>query len=253
MNAPRFAVVLPARYDSSRFPGKPLAHISGKPLIEWVYRRAQEIRGAERVVVATDHPAIAEVVEKFGGSVVMTSADHRTGTDRVAEVAQTLSCDVVVNLQGDEPVFPPRLIEEMVEVLGRSEHIDIVTACHPVFDRDELENPNVVKVVMDRNGKALYFSRLPIPLGAGASHGGTVLGADGPIGHRHIGIYGFRRASLIRLSRMPRTPLEISEDLEQLRALENGMVIHAVKTAEPTVGVDVPEDLKNVEKALGTA
>jgi 3-deoxy-manno-octulosonate cytidylyltransferase (CMP-KDO synthetase) len=253
MNTPRFAVVLPARYQSTRFPGKPLAVIAGKPLIEWVYRRAQDIRGAECVVVATDHPAIANAVEKFGGDAVITSGDHRTGTDRVAEVARNLDCDCVVNLQGDEPVFPPELIEEMVTVLGRSEQIDIVTACHAVFDRDEFENPNFVKVVMDRHGRAMYFSRLPIPFGARASHGGDVGGGDGPVGFRHIGIYAFRRSSLLRLSRMPQTSLEISEGLEQLRALEHGMVIHVVKTAQATVGVDVPEDIKNVEKALGTA
>ncbi|MEJ2720543.1 MAG: 3-deoxy-manno-octulosonate cytidylyltransferase [bacterium] len=259
MKTPRFVLILPARYESSRFPGKPLVEISGRTLIEWVYRRASEVRGADGVVVATDHPAIAGAVEKFGGRAVMTSSGHRTGTDRVAEVAQGLDCDIVVNLQGDEPVFPPELIEEMVAVASRSEEIDIVTACHPVFDRGELENPNVVKVVMDRSGRALYFSRLPIPLGAIASHGGRAAqsgraaGGDLPVGYRHIGIYVFRRPSLLRLSALPQAPLELSEGLEQLRALEYGMMIHVVKTAQPTVGVDVPEDVKTVEKALGTA
>jgi len=269
-NVPRFAVVLPARYASHRFPGKPLAVIAGKPLIEWVYRRAEEIRGAERIVVATDHERIVETVERFGGDVVMTSSAHRTGTDRVAEVAETLDCDVIVNLQGDEPVFPPRLIEEMVGVIGRSEAIDIVTACHPVFDRAELANPNAVKVVMDRKGKALYFSRLPIPLGGETSHcavTGRIENASNtghrgdparhdsrdPLGYRHIGIYVFRTGSLLRLSRAEQTPLELKEGLEQLRALENGMTIHVVETTQSTVGVDVPDDVKNVEKALGTA
>jgi 3-deoxy-manno-octulosonate cytidylyltransferase (CMP-KDO synthetase) len=255
-NAPRFAVVLPARYASHRFPGKPLAVIAGKPLIEWVYRRAREIHGAERVVVATDHEKIAEAVEGFGGDVVMTSEDHRTGTDRVAEVAKTLDCDVIVNLQGDEPVFPTSLIEEMIGVIGGSQEIDIVTACHPVFDREELANPNVVKVVMDKQGKALYFSRLPIPLGRETSHGSDGVGAkpkNDPLGYRHIGIYVFRTRSLLRLSRADQTPLELKEGLEQLRALENGMTIHIVETTQSTVGVDVPEDVKNVENALGTA
>ena len=253
MTTPRFAVVLPARYASHRFPGKPLALIAGKPLIEWVYRRAQEIRGAESVVVATDHRAIADAVEGFGGNVVMTSGDHRTGTDRVAEVAGALDCECVVNLQGDEPIFPPRLIEEMVEVMGSSEKIDIVTACHAIADRAELANPNVVKVVMDLKGRALYFSRLPIPLGKEASHGAAEPGDDGTIGYRHIGIYVFRVRSLLQLSRTAQTPLELSEGLEQLRALEHGMMIHVVKTTQSTVGVDVPDDVKNVEKALGTA
>jgi 3-deoxy-manno-octulosonate cytidylyltransferase (CMP-KDO synthetase) len=251
--APRFAVVLPARYASHRFPGKPLAVIAGKPLIEWVYRRAQEIRGAESVVVATDHTAIAETVEKFGGNVVMTSDDHRTGTDRVAEVAGTLDCDIIVNLQGDEPIFPPRLIEEMVATMGSSEKIDIVTACHAIVDRAELKNPNCVKVVMDLKGKALYFSRLPIPLGKETSHGPDQQDGRGTIGYRHIGIYVFRTQSLLRLSRTAQTPLELSEGLEQLRALESGMIIHLLETTQSTVGVDVPEDVKNVEKALGTA
>lgn len=252
MKTPRFVLILPARYESSRFPGKPLAEISGRPLIEWVYRRAREVRGADGVVVATDHPAIAEAVEKFGGRAVMTSGSHRTGTDRVAEVAQGLDCDIVVNLQGDEPVFPPALIEEMVAIAARSEKVDIVTACHPVFDPAELENPNFVKVVMDRTGRALYFSRLPIPLGSAASHGDPAVQGEVPVGYRHIGVYVFRRSSLLRLSRLPQAPLEVSEGLEQLRALEHGMVIHVVETAQPTVGVDVPEDIKIVEKALGT-
>lgn len=263
--APRFAVVLPARYASHRFPGKPLALIAGKPLIEWVYRRAQEIRGAERVVVATDHQAIVDAVEGFGGDVVMTSDDHRTGTDRVAEVAGALDCDCVVNLQGDEPIFPPELIEEMVGVMGSSDQIDIVTACHPIVDRGELANPNCVKVVMDLEGRALYFSRLPIPLGKETSHGaenrndtGANRGADDGadnrvVGYRHIGIYVYRVSSLLKMSRTVQSPLELSEGLEQLRALENGMAIHVVKTTQSTVGVDVPEDVKNVEKALGTA
>ncbi|UCH83151.1 MAG: 3-deoxy-manno-octulosonate cytidylyltransferase [Candidatus Latescibacterota bacterium] len=251
MNAPRFVVVLPARFDSQRFPGKPLAVIAGKPLIEWVYQRAQQIRGAERVVVATDHPEIVETVERFGGNVVMTSGDHLTGTDRVAEVATSLDCECVVNLQGDEPIFPTELVEEMVAVMGGDKAIDIVTACHPVFDREELANPNVVKVVMDRRGRALYFSRLPIPLGRDASHG-AAKSVDGCLGYRHIGIYAFRRQSLLRMSQTKQSALELSEGLEQLRALEHEMVIHVLKTAQPTVGVDVPEDVKNVEKALGT-
>ncbi|UCG51472.1 MAG: 3-deoxy-manno-octulosonate cytidylyltransferase [Candidatus Latescibacterota bacterium] len=254
MTTPGFAVVLPARYGSTRFPGKPLAVIAGKPLIEWVYRRAKDIRGAAAVIVATDHKTIAETVERFGGRVVMTSGDHRTGTDRVAEVASSLDCEHIVNLQGDEPIFPPRLVEEMVEVSGRTPKIDIVTACHPIFECDEFENPNCVKVVMDRSGRALYFSRLPIPFRRGDTSRGEDhrVESESPIGYRHIGIYVFRKESLLWLSRASRTPLEVSEGLEQLRALENGMAIQVVKSAQPTVGVDVPDDIKSVEKALST-
>jgi 3-deoxy-manno-octulosonate cytidylyltransferase (CMP-KDO synthetase) len=238
------AVVLPARYHSSRFPGKPLAVLAGRPLIEWVFRRASQIEGVSRVVVATDHDQIASVVDSFGGEVVMTSADHATGTDRVAEVARGLEEDIIVNLQGDEPVFPPELIGEMIAPLRSSEGIDIVTACHEIEDRRDADNPNVVKVVMDHANRALYFSRSPIP-----SSGFAGTGKRSPM-YRHIGIYTFHRESLLRFAGSPRTPLECAENLEQLRALENGMAVQVIKTRYSTVGVDSPEDIKTVEKAL---
>lgn len=243
-----FAVILPARYHSSRFPGKPLAVLAGKPLIEWVYRRAERIPGAAYVVVATDHEQIATVVERFGGNVVMTSPDHRTGTDRVAEVARTLDYDCIVNLQGDEPVLPSGLVEDMVGVLDRSRSVDIVTACHALHDNEAIENPNVVKVVVDLSGHALYFSRSPIPFGfwQRSDTGAT------PRFYRHIGVYTFRRAALLRFAESAPTPLEIAEGLEQLRALENGMTIRVLEARQATVGVDVPEDIKNVEKELSS-
>lgn len=247
MPARGFAVVLPARYHSSRFPGKPLAILAGRPLIEWVYRRAERIPGAAMVVVATDHDQIAAVVEGFGGNVIMTSRDHRTGTDRVAEVARSLDHDCIVNLQGDEPVFPPRLVQDMVAVLDRSADIDIVTACHALTDTSLVDNPNVVKVVMDRNGGALYFSRSPIPFGVWDRRDGAAKF------HRHVGVYAFRRAALLRFADTPPTPLEVAEGLEQLRALESGMTIRVLETEELTVGVDVPEDIKNVEKELSSS
>jgi 3-deoxy-manno-octulosonate cytidylyltransferase (CMP-KDO synthetase) len=242
MNEPTFAVVLPARYQSTRFPGKPLAMIAGRPLIEWVHRRARAIGGAAAVVVATDDARIAEVVRGFGGEAVMTRADHATGTDRVAEVAESLDVDVVVNLQGDEPVFDPAVVEAMVAALARDPELDVVTACHPIRDGAEFASPHVVKVVVDARDRALYFSRAPIP--HGALVGGGAL--------RHVGVYAYRREALRRLASLPRTPLERSEGLEQLRALENGMTIGVVRTAVPTVGVDVPDDIKSVEKAMGT-
>jgi len=242
MTAPSFAIVLPARYGSTRFPGKPLAEISGRPLIEWVYRRAREVRGASAVVVATDDERIAAVVREFGGDVVMTRDDHATGTDRVAEVARSLDVDVVVNLQGDEPVFEPVMIETMVARMGADPDLDIVTAAHSITDRDELENPNAVKVVLDRSGRALYFSRSPVPSGALEGRGSAM---------RHVGVYAFRRAALERFTALERTPLEESERLEQLRALENGMTIGVIPIERATVGVDVPGDVKNVEKEIG--
>jgi 3-deoxy-manno-octulosonate cytidylyltransferase (CMP-KDO synthetase) len=274
-------IILPARYHSTRFPGKPLAVIAGKPLIEWVYQRASEVQGVSRILVATDHDDIASVVKGFGGEVVMTAADHATGTDRVAAVARELDDDIIVNLQGDEPLFPPALVEEMIAVLGprvlspngpavladaprgpgarsappatnsedRSTRdgnalpIDIVTACHSITDPDEINNPNVVKVVMDREGCAMYFSRSAIPFARD----------NRDVRHyRHIGIYVFRKESLMRYAELEPTALEKAESLEQLRALENGMTIRLVETEYSTVGVDVPEDTKTVEKALTT-
>lgn len=251
-----FAIVLPARYQSTRFPGKPLALIAGRPLIEWVYRRAREVPGAERVIVATDHDGIAGVVRGFGGEVIMTARECRTGTDRVAEAVRTLECDPIVNLQGDEPVFPVELVSRMVEAVVSSPAVDIVTACHPIADPEEMENPNAVKVVMDENGKALYFSRSSIPHRlADTRPNGEDNGRQGSatLGYRHIGIYVFRRTALFRFTGLPRTPLEVSEGLEQLRALEHGMNVQVVKSPEPTVGVDVPGDVKKVEKAMGGA
>lgn len=249
-----FGIVVPARYHSTRFPGKPLALLAGKPLIEWVYKRALQVEGASRIVVATDHEDIASVVRGFGGEAVMTSSDFRTGTDRVAHVARTLGCDPIVNLQGDEPLFPPNLVSDMVVLIRRSPDTDIVTACHPVYDEGEMKSPNAVKVVFDESGRALYFSRAAIPSRAGHSSGAEAPESPPekrvPLGYRHMGIYVFRTASLLRFTELPTTPLETSESLEQLRALEHGMVIRVVETRQPTVGVDIPEDVKNVEKAL---
>ncbi|MCK4773316.1 MAG: 3-deoxy-manno-octulosonate cytidylyltransferase [Candidatus Krumholzibacteria bacterium] len=238
-----FLVVLPARYGSTRFPGKPLVTIAGKPLIEWAYRRAREINGVGELVVATDDRRIAEAVERFGGKVAMTSGDHATGTDRVAEVARSLPYDYVVNLQGDEPVFDPRTVEAMVDNLDESPQTDIVTACHPIDSPDDYYSPNVVKVVLDRTGRALYFSRSPIPSGA-------VIGHSGAPAYRHVGVYAYRKEALLRFTALEPTTLEKSERLEQLRALEFGMTIRVIQATTPTFGVDVPEDVKKVEKEL---
>lgn len=243
---PRVVVILPARYHSTRFPGKPLVVINGKPLIEWVHRRAVRIKGVDRVVVATDHEHIVDAVKAFGGEAVMTSIRHETGTDRVAEVAKKIDCDIIVNLQGDEPLFPASLVEEMIAVSAGAGRPDIVTAAHPVTDASEVENPHVIKVVMDLEGHALYFSRAPIP----ATHAAHVPDDTSATHYRHVGIYVFHKEALAWFASLERSPLEMSERLEQLRALENGMTIRVVKTEHTTVGVDVPGDIKNVEKAL---
>jgi len=244
MTSAGVAIVLPARYESTRFPGKPLAMLAGKPLIEWVYARAQQVGGVSRVVVATDDARIADAVSSFGGEVVMTASDHATGTDRVAEVARSLDEDVVVNLQGDEPVFPIELIRDMIDHVGAGS--DIVTAAHPIVAQVEIDNPNVVKVVVTPDGNALYFSRSAIP-----SNAHRVPDANTVHDYlRHVGVYVFERSKLMAFADAPRTPLEIAEGLEQLRALEMGMTIKVVKTEEATLGVDVPEDIKSVEKVL---
>jgi 3-deoxy-manno-octulosonate cytidylyltransferase (CMP-KDO synthetase) len=246
MNPPGFVVVLPARYGSTRFPGKPLALVQGRPLIQWVVEAAERIRGVGKVLVATDSERIVKAVQKFGGNVALTSASHATGTDRVAEIARDLEFDTIVNLQGDEPIVPQGLVEEMVSLLDRSSETDIVTACHPILSRGELENRNHVKVVMDVNGKALYFSRAPIPCHFG-SDGDS---AESVQSFRHIGIYAFRRQALIQFASLSPGRLEVKEGLEQLRALENGMEVRLVVTSQPTFGVDVPDDIIIVEKAL---
>lgn len=238
MSGPSFVVVLPARWGSTRFPGKPLAEIAGKPLIQHVWERARAIEGAAAVLVATDDERIAECVRGFGGTVVMTSADHATGTDRVAEVARSLDAEVVVNLQGDEPVFDPHIVHRMLEALAAG--ADIATACHPITRREEMDSPHVVKVVIDTRGHALYFSRAPIP--SGAPEAGRAL--------RHVGVYAFRRDALLRFAGLARTELEASEKLEQLRALENGMTVAVVVTDTITHGVDVPGDIKTVASRI---
>lgn len=249
-----FLVVLPARYSSTRFPGKPLAEIAGKTLIEWVYRRAEGIRGAGDLLVATDDNRIAKTVKAFGGRVVMTSADHATGTDRVAEVARSCNRSFVVNLQGDEPVFDPQLVETMIDRLSGAPDTDVVTACHPITSADDYFDPNVVKVVVDGHGRALYFSRSPIPSGVFESDAAVDRPARvGGVGraYRHVGVYAYRKEALLRFTSLEPTDLERMERLEQLRALENGMKIQVVVTDTPTLGVDVPEDIKEVEKVLG--
>ncbi len=205
-----------------------------------MHRAALRVAGASRVVVATDDARIANAVRGFGGEVIRTRGDHATGTDRVAEVAKQLKNDIIVNLQGDEPVFDPQLIVRMVEVFAKEPAVDIVTACHTLHNEADFGNPNIVKVVFDMHGRALYFSRAPIPFGAMDARGAF----------RHVGVYAYRRAALLKMAKLPRTALEVSERLEQLRALEHGMTMAVVETEHETVGVDVPSDVKKVEKFL---
>jgi 3-deoxy-manno-octulosonate cytidylyltransferase (CMP-KDO synthetase) len=232
--------VIPSRFASTRFPGKALADIDGRTMIEHVYRRAAASPVVSRAIVATDDLRIATTVTGFGGHVRLTRADHPTGTDRLAEVAATLDCDVVVNVQGDEPLLDSRAIGEAVAPFA-DPAISMTTLYRRIDNPADLNNPNVVKVVLDRGGFALYFSRAPIP------HARDPRGGWPPL-YRHIGLYAYRRSALLVLASLEPTPLERAEALEQLRALEHGIRIKAVETAYDSIGVDTPEDLEAVRR-----
>jgi len=234
--------VIPARFGSSRFPGKPLADIDGRPMIEHVYRRAAASPVVSRVVVATDDLRIATTVTGFGGNVRLTRADHQTGTDRLAEVVATIDCDVVVNIQGDEPLLDPRAIAEVVAPFA-DPSISMTTLYRRIDNPADLANSNVVKIVLDRGGFALYFSRAAIP------HARDPRGGWPPL-YRHIGLYAYRRSTLLVLAALERTPLERAEALEQLRPLEHGIRIKAVETSYDSIGVDTPEDLEHVRRLM---
>ncbi len=234
--------VIPARFASTRFPGKPLARIDGRSMIEHVYRRAEASPLVSRVIVATDDLRIATIVSDFGGHVRLTRADHPSGTDRLAEVAATLDCDIIVNVQGDEPLLDPRAIGEAVQPFA-DPSIVITTLYRRIEHASELANPNVVKVVLDRAGFALYFSRAPIPYARDPRGGWPPL-------YKHVGLYAYRRNALLVLAALDPTPLERAEALEQLRALEHGIRIKAVETAYDSIGVDTPDDLEQVRRLL---
>lgn len=244
----KVVALIPARYGSTRFPGKPLALLRGKPMIQHVYECTRLVRGLAQVMVATDDERIAQTVRGFGGEVVMTRADHSTGTDRLAEVAVKSDAEVIVNVQGDLPFFPPAMVEDAVTVLTRSSVAVMSTVKTPIHELAEWHNPNVVKVVTDRDGYALYFSRSPIPFfrdqGAGVGDQHEILG------YRHIGLYVYRRDFLLTFTRLPSTPLETAEKLEQLRALECGYKITVSETNRPTVEVDTPDDLRRAEEVM---
>jgi len=244
--------IIPARYGSTRFPGKSLALIRNKPMIQWVYERTRRSRLVSRVIVATDDDRIRKAVAGFNGEVVMTSPDHATGTDRIAEVARDLVCDLVVNVQGDEPLIHPGMIDQAVEPLVKDASISMGTVCRKIEDRAEAFDPNVVKVVFDREGFALYFSRAPIPWDRDRRAGKSSfdeLPLSGPM-YKHIGLYVYRRDFLLNYAKMPQTPLEAAEKLEQLRALESGHRIRTVVTEHESFGVDIPEDLGKILQRL---
>lgn len=240
---PQIVAIIPARYDATRLPGKPLADIAGRPMIEHVYRRTASARGVDAVMVATDDERVRTAVRGFGGIAVLTASSHRTGTDRIAEVAAHIPCEIVLNVQGDEPLIEPEMIEAVIAPLVADPMLEMSTVCVALADRSDYANPNVVKVVKDRAGRALYFSRSPIPH---FRDPGTVAHP----GYKHIGLYGYRRTFLLKFAALPQTPLEQAESLEQLRALEHGYRIHTVETRHDSIGVDTPEDLERVRRQL---
>jgi 3-deoxy-manno-octulosonate cytidylyltransferase (CMP-KDO synthetase) len=236
---PAVVAVIPARYQSTRLPGKPLLDIGGRPMIELVYRRAAEADSVDAVVVATDDQRIVDAVAAFGGIARLTRPTHRTGTDRIAEVAADLSCDIVVNVQGDEPLIDPAMISAIVAPLRADASIVMTTARCRLTDPDDFRNPHVVKVVTDPHGDALYFSRAPIPHGTDPARTQAYV---------HVGLYAFRRDFLLRFAALPQTPLEVAESLEQLRALEHGYRIRTVVTEHHSIGVDTPQDLERARR-----
>jgi 3-deoxy-manno-octulosonate cytidylyltransferase (CMP-KDO synthetase) len=235
--------VIPARFASTRFPGKPLAEIDGRPMIEHVYRRAKLSRSVSRVIVATDVLRIATAVIAFGGEVKLTRLDHQSGTDRLAEVAANLDCDIVVNVQGDLPLIDPSAIDEAIAPFASDPNVRISTLYRRITDTADLRNPNIVKLAIDRGGYALYFSRAAIPYIRDPRGGWPPL-------YRHIGLYAYRRSALMVVASLEPTPLERAEALEQLRPLEHGIRIKAVETRYESVEVDTPEDLEHVRRLL---
>lgn len=244
-------IVIPARYDSTRFPGKPIASLKGKPLIQHVYENSKAAAYAHDVIVATDSETIFERVLSFGGKAVMTSSEHTSGTDRVAEVARDMECDIIVNVQGDEPLIRPQMIDDTINILSDGS-ADIGTLVKKIEEPGEILDPNVVKAVFSEDGFALYFSRSPIPYHRDEWKDldkFKIQNSKFKI-YKHIGIYSYRRDVLLRLTDMKPSRLEEIEKLEQLRALENGFRIKVKKTSFETIGVDSPEDLERVEKWL---
>jgi 3-deoxy-manno-octulosonate cytidylyltransferase (CMP-KDO synthetase) len=237
--------VIPARFASTRLPGKPLVPLGGKPMIERVWNRVRQASSVSSVLVATDDERIRSAVEAFGGQAVMTRSDHRSGTERIAEVAAAhKDVDIFVNVQGDEPLIEPAAIDQAVEAIEADSEVNVSTLAVPISTPADIMDPNVVKVVLDFDGNALYFSRAPIP---------WVRDRGGPVHAqhlKHLGLYAFRRPALLEFATFPQGDLERIEQLEQLRWLENGYRIRVAETEHDSVSVDVPEDVKRVEALL---
>jgi 3-deoxy-manno-octulosonate cytidylyltransferase (CMP-KDO synthetase) len=242
----RCAIVIPARYASSRLPGKPLLRHTGKYLVQHVYEQARRARRAAEVLVATDDPRIAAAVEGFGGRAVLTRRDHPSGTDRVAEVARRLDADIIINLQGDEPLVDPAALDLLPALLEKDRDAAMATLAVPLTSAEQWQNPNCVKVVCDAVGRALYFSRSPIPY---VRDGRPDFAAQPPRFLQHLGLYAYRRAFLLALAALPPEPLEQLEKLEQLRALALGRRIQVGVVRQAAIGVDTWEDYERFVQA----
>jgi 3-deoxy-manno-octulosonate cytidylyltransferase (CMP-KDO synthetase) len=238
-------IVIPARYGSTRFPGKSLARIQGRPMIQWVWEAASRSRLTQQVIIATDDDRIADTAAKFGADVVMTKKSHRSGTDRMAEVADKISAQLYVNVQGDEPLLSHGAVDDLIRAMLESPRVPIGTLAHRIESEAEWRSPEVVKAVRNRHHEALYFSRSPLPFQ-------RAFDPRTPL-WRHVGIYAFRPRALETFVSLKPSPLEVAEGLEQLRALEHGMVIQLIETKYRCLGVDTPADLARVEAILAKA
>lgn len=236
MNNGKIAVIIPARYHSVRLPGKPLIEINGKPVIQWVYEQANKSGIADMVIIATDDTRIKDSAEKFGGDVCLTSSKHQSGSDRIAEVVKKYpEISIAVNVQGDEPLICPKSIDKAIQALIDDETMDISTLIREIKDKEEIQNPNLVKVVIDKYKKAMYFSRSPIPYERQPGNFKF---------YAHIGLYAYRRQSLLEITSLEQSDLEKTECLEQLRALQNGFSIKTIEVDYTPIGIDTPEDLE---------
>lgn len=243
-------IIIPARYKSVRFPGKALIDIMGKPLIQYVYENALKIKEVDEIYIATDDSRIYNAVIAFGGKVVMTSPLHKSGGDRVAEAAKYIETDIIVNLQGDEPVVEPESVYNLIITMKNDPTLNMTTLIHRIKEMEEFKNPNVVKAVIDKEGYALYFSRAPIPFDRaqlGDNYSQISLGFDA---YRHVGIYAYRKEFLLKISSISPAPLEQLECLEQLRVLEYGYKIKTIPSNTISLGIDTPEDLEKFKEYL---
>ncbi|QPJ65984.1 MAG: 3-deoxy-manno-octulosonate cytidylyltransferase [Candidatus Nitrohelix vancouverensis] len=244
---PKIVAVIPARWSASRFPGKPLAMIHGKPMVQWVYERCLEASAVSETLVATDDSRIYNAVQEFGGRAVMTSPDHPSGSDRIAEVVREMVCDIVVNVQGDEPLIPPENINRVAQCLADFPDIPMATLRTAIVQDREINDPNTVKVVISKESNALYFSRCAIPF---HRESGINEDKNADLWYKHIGLYAYRKSFLLELTQLPESNLERLEKLEQLRVLENGYVIKVLTTDLTSQGVDTPEDLVAVQSIM---